>query len=136
MIFRLLSMINGAYGNVNAVRGHVVFLNLLFRTIELRISEGKFETFSNIYLILVPGKRFINGNEISQTSTAFCGKSYFKSIVTRVNISSCVTLWILVCLCTPQLQISPLSHRRLWHQCLQSHWLLVPSFRSRIRYQT
>ena len=57
MIFRLLSMINGAYGNVNAVRIHVVFLNLLVRNIELRITEGMSEKFSNIYLILVPGKK-------------------------------------------------------------------------------
>jgi len=71
-------MINGAYGNVNAVRGHVVFLNLLVRTIELRKTEGKFENFSYICLILVSGKRFINGNEISQNIQSFLWKNLFQ----------------------------------------------------------
>jgi len=71
-------MINGAYGYVNEVRGHVVFLNLLVRNIELRKTEGKFENFSNIYLILVPGMRFIGGNEISQNIHRFLWTNLFQ----------------------------------------------------------
>ena len=50
----------------NAVGGHVDCLNVLVWTSEPRKSEGEFEYFSKLYLILVPDKKFIEEKKRSE----------------------------------------------------------------------
>jgi len=63
-------------------------------------------------------------------------RSKFQYIAKKVNKPVSITLWIPVYLCTPSLQISASSQRRVLHQPMQSHSLQALPFRSTIRYES
>ena len=64
-----------------------VFLNLLVWASEPRKPEGKFENFSDIYLILVRGKKFIGENKRSQNIQSFLRTKYFQIFCDKCKYS-------------------------------------------------
>jgi len=68
----------------NAFRDHVDCLNLLVWISEPRKTEWNVESFANIFLILVPEKKFIEENKkFLKASSSPSEHSKFKSILQK-----------------------------------------------------